>query len=256
MSTIDVSFADSILEIKLQINEQNSFTLEAFQALNKALTEGAARADVRALLLTSGNPDFFSNGLNPPAIHSGTPESLKSIVGLFFSVLKSLYLFPVPAVAAVNAHAVGYGAMLAAMCDFRILVDKGARMSFPELNIGVTLPAFVTLRLTDLVGERALRDFLFAGSAPKPPEALALGLVDELAPAEELAGKGRKLAKRLAGLPRNATRLQKSILRAQTGRNLDQIIADDTKATLELFGTKEPKEGFAALVEKRRPVFD
>lgn len=250
------SFADSILEIKIAINEQNTFTLEGFAALDAALEKAAARDDVRALILASGRDDFFSNGLNPTSIHGRPREEHERLIGHFFSVLKRIYLFPTPVVGAINGHAVGYGAMLAIMCDFRLLVDKGARMSFPEMNIGVTLPTFVTTRIADLCGERALRDFLFAGLAPKPPEALAVGLADELVEKEKLADRARSLAKRLAGLPRNAVRLQKGILRNGTGRDFDALIAADLKATLGMLSSKEALEGFAAMVEKRRPKFD
>lgn len=257
MSTIITeSYSDSVLELKININEQNAFTLQAFSELDAALAKASSRTDVKALILSSGNPDFYSNGLHPQAIHQGTEKELEQITTHFFSVLKQIYLFPVPVVAAINGHAVGYGAMLAFMSDFRLMVDKAARISLPEMLIGVSLPAFVTLRVTDLVGERTLRNMLFAGFAPKPPEALAAGLVDELVEKDKLDDKVKSLAKKLAALPKNAVRSQKAILRGQYGRRLEEILKQDAKTTIELFGTAEPKEGFAALVEKRRPRFE
>ena len=254
-SPVQTSFADYIFEIKISINDQNTFNLNAFSALDRALDEASATAGLRVLILSSASPEFFSFGLDPHAIHGASTEDLSQILEYFFKVLKKIYLFPVPVIASIGGHALGYGAMLASMCDFRLLVDKGVRMSFPEMNIGVTLPAFVTIRLTDLVGERAVRDFLFSSFAPKPPEALAVGLVDELVEKEKLADRTRSFAKRLSGLPREAVRKQKEILRTQYGRNFDAIVSMDKKNTLEFFEKDEPREGFASMVEKRRPVF-
>ncbi|HNK99776.1 MAG TPA: enoyl-CoA hydratase/isomerase family protein [Leptospiraceae bacterium] len=253
---IQESITDFIAEIKLQINETNSFTPDGFAALEGALTKMAADNSVRVLILSSARPDFFSNGLDPHSVHGATPEQIQKLISSFFSVLKKIFLFPVPVIAAINGHAVGYGAMLGLMSDFRLLVDKGARVSFLELNIGVSLPIFVTTALEDLVGLRATRDLLFTGLAPKPPEALALGLVDELVEKEKLADRARALGKKIASLPKNATRAQKGIIRHRFAQNLDRILEEDIKQTGGLLNSPEAREGFAAMVEKRRPKFD
>ncbi|HMY46770.1 MAG TPA: enoyl-CoA hydratase-related protein, partial [Leptospiraceae bacterium] len=62
---IQESITDFIAEIKLQINETNSFTPDGFAALEGALTKMAADNSVRVLILSSARPDFFSNGLDP-----------------------------------------------------------------------------------------------------------------------------------------------------------------------------------------------
>ncbi|MBX7058348.1 MAG: enoyl-CoA hydratase/isomerase family protein [Leptospirales bacterium] len=242
--------------VTLSISDNNAFHNEAFGVLDSALAELSAQPGVRSLVLNSAAKGFFSNGLDPHAIHGRPEGELATLIGYFFSVLRRLYLFPAPTVAAIDGHAIGYGAMLGAMCDFRILTEKGARISYPELNIGVTLPVFVCRRLIDLVGERAARDFLFTSLAPKPPEALSLGLVDELVPEENVKARAQSLADRLAKLPQQATRAQKAILRRCTMSDLDTIIAADQKETLQLLGSAEAREGFAAMVEKRRPKFN
>lgn len=253
---IQKELQNGVLKLQLNFSENNAFGPAAFEALRRALDEGAANAAVRALSLGSAAAGFYSNGLDPSAVHGADAAQIETLTADFFDVLRKLYLFPAPAVAAINGHAIGYGAMLAIMCDFRLLVDKGARMSFPELNIGVTLPSFVCRRLFDLVGERASRDFLFSGLAPKPPEALQLGLVDELAAAEEVDARAASLAQKLARLPPQATRAQKMILRRTAMAELDEMLQRDREETRQLLKSPEAAEGFAALVEKRRPRFN
>jgi enoyl-CoA hydratase/carnithine racemase len=180
MAMIHEQFSDRILELRMNFGEGNTFTPQAFEALDAALSQAQARTDIRVLILTSDLPDAFSNGLNPNSVHGASAADIEKLIGFFFSVLRKIYQFPVPVISAINGHAIGYGAMLALVSDFRLLVDKGARMSYPELNIGISLPVFITLLLQDLVGVRTTRDLLYTGLAPKPPEALALGLADEL----------------------------------------------------------------------------
>lgn len=256
MSFIQENYANSILELSLNIGEGNGFTVPGFEAFETALNKAAALPDIRALIITSALPDTFSNGLNPNAVHGQSIDQIEKLIGHFFAVLKAIHTFPVPVIAALNGHAIGYGAMVGLMSDFRLIVDKGARVSFPELNIGISLPSFVTLSLQDLVGTRVTRDLLFSGLAPKPPEALELGLVDEIVEKEKLMDRARQMAKRLAALPRNAVRSQKEISRWRFDLDLDAMLERDRAGTLKLLGSAEALEGFSALVEKRRPRFD
>lgn len=256
MALIHEQFQDRVLELRMNLGENNTFSPEGFAAMDAALTAAAARADVRVLILTSDVADFFSSGLNPHAVHGRSEAEVAKLIEYFFSVLKKLYQFPVPVISAINGHAIGYGAMLALVSDFRLLVDKGARVSYPELNIGISLPIFITLLLQELVGMQTTRDLLYTGLAPKPPEALALGLVDELVEKEKLMDRARALAKKLAALPRNAVRSQKQIARYNIDSRIETILQKDIEATRGLLTSSEAKEGFAAMVEKRRPKFD
>jgi enoyl-CoA hydratase/carnithine racemase len=255
MSLIKETFTDSVLELRLALNQSNTLTLDGFESLDSALARAAIASDARVLILSSDVPDTFSNGLDPLAVHGQNSGALGQLIELFFSVLKRIFLFPVPVISAINGHAIGYGAMLGLMSDFRLLVESGARVSFPELNLGISLPIFVTVALQELVGQAKTRDLLFAGFAPKPPEALAIGFADELIEKPKLSGRAWQLAKRLAALPRNAARSQKEIIRWKLGQDLEKILAQDKKNTLGLLESPEAREGFAALVEKRRPKF-
>ena len=256
MAMIHEQFQDRVLEIRMNFGDNNTFTPEAFAAMDTALSQAAARADIRVLILASDLPDAFSNGLNPHSVHGRSESEIEKLIEHFFGVLRKIYQFPVPVISAVNGHAIGYGAMLALVSDFRIFVDKGARMSYPELNIGISLPVFITLLLQELVGVRTTRDLLYTGLAPKPPEALALGLVDELVEKEKLMDRARALAKKLAALPRDAVRSQKQITRYNIDSRLDTILQKDMAATRGLLTSAEAREGVAAMVEKRRPKFD
>ncbi len=245
----------NVLELALQFNENNVFSKEAFQALDAALEKAAADETLRSLLLTSNSKGFLSNGLDPHAVHGKSEGEIKELIDLFFSVLRRLFFFPVPVVCAINGHAIGYGGMLALFSDFRFMLDRGARISYPEINIGISLPVFVTQVLVNLVGEKNARDLLFLGKALKGPDALAMGLVDELHSAEDLPAKARARAAKLAGLPALAARDMKANMRFRYSGDIEAILEKDIRDTAGLMFSDDAKEGFASIIEKRRPKF-
>ncbi|MCR9142146.1 MAG: enoyl-CoA hydratase/isomerase family protein [bacterium] len=253
--TIQATLTDGILHLKLNINENNSMTPEGFAALDAALENHAKDPAVRVVVLGSAVPGFFCNGLNPNAVHGASEDQIKDLIQYFFSVLKKLLFFPVPVVAAINGHAMGYGAMLALMSDFRLMLDKGARISFPEINIGIGLPVFVSRPLQDLVGMNNARDMLLYGKALKGPDAQAMGLVDDLVDAEGLEAAALKVAKKLSGLSNSAVKSMMNALHQRYTENLEAILAEDTANTIALLQSPDAKEGFSAMVEKRRPKF-
>lgn len=252
---IQTTLEGGILELKLNINANNSMIPDGFRALDAALETHAQDPAVRVAVLGTAVPGFFCNGLDPDAVHGASVAQIRELIQYFFSVLKKLLFFPVPVVAAINGHAMGYGAMLALMSDFRLMLDKGARIAFPEINIGIGLPVFVASPLQDVVGMNQARDLLLYGKALKGPDALAIGLIDELHDGAELDAAAHKTAKKLAGLSNSAVRSMKTTLRYRYSEGLDAILARDIENTIALLQSPDAKEGFSAMVEKRRPRF-
>ncbi len=246
---------NGVLDLKLNINAQNQMNPDGFAALEDALTKASEDKGVRVLMLGSAADGFYSNGLDPAAVHGRSAAEIEKLIEFFFSVLKKVLFFPVPVVACISGHAMGYGAMLALFSDYRFMIDKGARIAFPEINIGISLPVFVVRVLQDVVGPAAARDLLYLGKALKGPDALELGLVDELHEADKIEDKARALAKKLAGLSASGVRSMKTNIIQRYAGDVDAIIASDLKDTLALMQSADAKEGFAAMTEKRRPKF-
>lgn len=247
---------DGVLELRLAFgNEDNGFTPEAFAALEAALKKYHGNEAVRSVLLTSAAEGFFSNGLAPAAVKDRPESEVAALIEYFFSCLHLLFFFPAPVVAAVKGHAFGYGAMLAILCDYRTIAEKGARVSFPEVNLGIGLPAFIVMVLEDLVGTVQARELLYTGKAVKGPDAVAMKLADVLADADQVEAQAAAQARKLAKASRYALRSIKASARYKYARIADQLKADDIAATLEAITSPDAKEGFAALSEKRRPKF-
>ncbi len=245
-----------ILELTLAFgNPDNAFTPEAFRALDDTLKKYATDDSVRSVLLKSAAPGFFSNGLSPAAVMNRPDSEIGELIEYFFSCLHRLFFFPAPVVAAIAGHAFGYGAFLAIVSDFRYIADKGARVSFPEVQLGIGLPAFIVMVLEDLVGRTNARDLIFTGKALKGPDAQAMGLVDELAEAETVETEAAAWARKLASSSRYALRSIKASTRYRYRTIADRLKADDIASTLGVITSPDAKEGFTALIEKRRPRF-
>lgn len=174
--------------------------------LERATQENAA-------LVLTGSGRFFSAGLDL----GGLPEeraAMGDFVDRFEAVLRDLFLFPAPTVAAVNGHAVAGGALFAAACDFRIGAEGRYRVGVSEVSLGVTFPAMGFEILRSAIPRRRRPQVLLRGALTGPAEAVENGFLHELAPADELLARATALAAELGALPRSAYAHTKRELRA------------------------------------------
>ena len=159
-----------------------------------------------------------------------------------------------PVVAAVNGYALGGGAELALACDVRLMA-RGGEIGFPEIRLGFFPGAGGTQRLTRLVGPaRALR-LMMEGRRLGADEARALGLVDEVVPADLLPRTALDVAERLAAGPTRAIGLLKRCVYQGYGRPLEEGLALEADAVSELIRTSDAREGMDAFLAKRPPRF-
>jgi enoyl-CoA hydratase len=106
-----------------------------------------------------------------------------------------LFTYPRPTVAAVNGHAFAGGLITAAVCDYRVAVaDDGARFGLNEVPIGIPMPAVYVRMLAYAWGEPVAARTCLLGEIFSPAQAHALGMVHELAPAEQLLDRAVEIA--------------------------------------------------------------
>ncbi len=154
-----------------------------------------------------------------------------------------------PVVAAINGHAIAGGCILAAACDFRVMVDTGAGIGIPELAVGVPFPV-TPLEIVRCAAGDALTQRLALGCENlAPAEALRTGLVHALVPAEKVAEAALAQAQRLAGVPPRAFALVKKQLHAPAIMCMRELRLHD-EAVAKEWHSKEVKAAIAAYVEK------
>jgi len=159
-----------------------------------------------------------------------------------------------PLIAAVNGYALGGGCELAMMCDF-ILAGEKAKFGQPEITIGVSPGAGGTQRLTRFAGKSKAMEMCLTGRLMDAQEAERCGLVSRILPVDDLLEEARKVARKIAAMPRAAAMLTKEMVNTAYETPLSQGILFERRLFQSLFSTADQKEGMEAFVEKRPPHF-
>ena len=152
------------LVAKLARGRANAIDMEFVSGLSRTLDE--AEASGRPLVLT-GNGRFFSAGLDLAGLPQDR-EEMGGFVDRFDDLLRRLFLFPCPTVAAVNGHAVAGGAILAAACDVRIGAAGDYRIGVSEVQLGVIFPAFAFEVLRAAIPAARTAEVLLRGQLSGP----------------------------------------------------------------------------------------
>ena len=159
-----------------------------------------------------------------------------------------------PVIAALQGYCFGVGLELALACDFRIAADD-LQLAFPEVTIGMIPGSGGTQRLARLIGLGRAKDVILRGRRIDAEEALALGLVTEVVPADELDGAVTRLLEELSSRSPLALAMAKRVLNQAYEGPLSQGLELEGLAYGLLQQTHDFREGVQAFTEKRTPEF-
>ncbi len=162
--------------------------------------------------------------------------------------------FSKPLIAAVHGYCLGAGNELLLRCDIAVAAED-AQFGQPELNVGIMPGAGGTQILPRLVGKMAAMRMVLLGDFLTAQEALAYGLVTEVAPAGEVFERAQKIAKKITFKPPMAVRLAKQSILETMEVPLSAGLQGERRAFSLLFGTEDKNEGVLAFQEKRKPAF-
>ncbi len=263
MELYKINYIESIACLSIDTNEDNSFHLEAFEAFDKILDQfylDYEAGKITALIIRSNRPNVFSQGLNLAELSKKDPQThrkeLEAFIGYFYSILKKIHFFPAPVICEINAHCMGYGCMIAIVSDFRVMVDKGARIGLPEVKIGIRVPIFIAHVLQGIIGAQEANKHMLLGMPYKSEVALEIGFVDECFEIEKLESEALKLAKKFSSCSKTGTATSKAAMRYTLFSQIEKIIKIDYEETLKIIETPDAKEGVSAAVAGRRPRFN
>lgn len=238
----------------IQLNrpkELNALNLQLMLELKDALRELDANEEVRAIIIT-GNERAFAAGADIKQMAGKSAIDMLNIDQ--FTTWDSIKKTKKPIIAAVSGFALGGGCELCMTCDM-IVASETAKFGQPEIKIGVMPGAGGTQRLTRAVGKALAMEMVLTGKFISADEALGAGLINRVVPVELYMNEALKLAKEIAAQSPVAVRLAKeSVLQAYNG-SLDEGLVFERKNFYLLFAGEDQKEGMAAFVEKRAPIF-
>ncbi len=227
----------------------NVLDISALTQLESALTELSRDDSIRVLILrTEGK--MFSAGVD---VADHTPDKVGEMIPLFDRVCRALANFPAPTIAVVHGHALGGGCELVLCCDLAVMAE-GAKIGQPEIGLAAIAP-IAAMRLPQLVGYRSAADILFTGRTLTSDEALKMGLVNAVVPADQMEKWVDEKVAQLTNLSRVALTMTKRALHLGFGA-WDASAAELERLYLdELMKTEDAREGLNAFMEKRAAVW-
>jgi enoyl-CoA hydratase/carnithine racemase len=238
----------------------NAYSEAMVHEILSALSDARDDDDTRAVIITGAGRGFCSGGdisrdFQYPARYRGHRlESQLEMRENFHQLVRFLWRFDKPVIAAVNGAAVAGGLTLALCCDFRI-AGESARLGDTSLKFALMPDEGGAWFFPRFMGvENALRMSLFSEVYPAA-KAKELGLVTEVVPDAELMATARQWAGRLAEGPPIAIRITKRMMYKQQMMDLENALEDAALGTLVTNYCEDVKEGTAAFHEKRKPDF-
>lgn len=235
----------------------NRMSLEFMDELEVAIRKLAKDASIGAIVIRGAGDAHFSVGMNLKQLGEGAQRK-----GNFFGVLDqrlrviaAIENMPKPAIATLYGYCLGGGLEIPLGCHFRLAAQDGAMIGLPEMDLG-TVPAWGgSARLTRCVGRAAALDMILRGKKISGPEALRIGLVQEVWPNDELQARAQDLAHELAAQPAVAVAGVLAAIVGAGGHSLEEGLAAERRAVEATWGTPDNQEGIRAFLEKRAPRF-
>ena len=230
----------------------NVIDFQMMDELSEALLDLEQRREISVVVFSGGKETRgFSAGVDV-AIH--TPDQIQTMFQKFHGLIMALVKFPKITVAEVRGVCLGGGAELAMACDMAYTTPD-AKWGFPEITLGCYPPMACTA-LAALVGQKRAAELVFTGRTFTGADAAAWGLANEAVSEEELPRAIQGTVDHLLKLSPAALAVAKKAFYAWDSIHLDKGLARAEKIYLEeLMLTADAKEGIAAWMEKRRPVW-
>ena len=231
---------------------------KALNALNpevladlKAAFEAIDQNTVRCVVLTGAGDKSFVAGADIGSMSTMTKAEGEAFGKKGNDVFRRLETLPIPTIAAVNGFALGGGCELSMSCDIRICADT-AVFGQPEAGLGITPGFGGTQRLARLVGPGMAKQLIYTAKNIKADEALRIGLVNAVYPAQELLPAAEKLAGTIAKNAPIAVRACKKAINDGLQVDMDRAVTIEEKLFGSCFETADQKEGMGAFLEKRK----
>jgi enoyl-CoA hydratase/carnithine racemase len=229
-------------------------TLTDLAAIDAA---GAESAPTARCVIVTGAHGMFSAGYDIGEIPDEEFEERaeRLVAHPFTEAIDALEAFPFPTLAVLPGHTIGGGLELALACDLRVAQEQ-IKLGMPPAKLGLVYSHTGLRRFIDAIGAPRTRELFLLGRYIDAPTALAWGLVNHLAPSEELEATALELAAELAGNAPLSQLGNKRVIAELLGAE-GELLAEVEEQLIELrrasFASQDMREGMKAFAEKRPP---
>ncbi|MFZ5563068.1 MAG: enoyl-CoA hydratase/isomerase family protein [Thermodesulfobacteriota bacterium] len=217
---------NSVMVLAMDNAPENAFTGEMIAQFNAALDAIEADDALRGVVVTGAGGQFFSSGMDLQYVMKLEANAIKGFFKELFTFFHRAFVFPKPLVAAINGHAVA-SALAFSMCtDCRVMQNKGAVCTFPEIDVSIIPPSGCLAMVKYVIGERMTDLAFLSGRKFDGPAALAMGMVDELAESNAVIDRAVAVA---AELGAKKPRLFAAYKKRFRGETADCMLAEDLR---------------------------
>jgi enoyl-CoA hydratase/carnithine racemase len=239
---------DGVATIRLDRPPMNAINEQLTQELRQAAAEAAGREDVGGVVIWGGEK-LFAAGADVKMMLPMSPLEVKPMITDLQETFNFVEDLPKVTIAAVTGYALGGGCELAMCADFRFAAED-ARLGQPEILLGIIPGAGGTQRLPRLIGTARAKDLIYSGRHVKADEALRIGLVDQVFPADEVYGRAVEAARRFAKGPLAALRAAKVAINWGARGDFRSGIVLERELFADLFSTEDQKTGMQSLLDQ------
>ncbi|MEJ7795319.1 MAG: enoyl-CoA hydratase-related protein [Nocardioides sp.] len=244
---VRLEVADGVGTIRLDRPKMNALNAQVQEEIRAAAIEASERDDVKAVVLYGGEK-VFAAGADIKEMADMSYVDMVQRSGKLQSAFSAVARIPKPVVAAVTGYALGGGCELALCADVRFAADN-AVLGQPEVLLGIIPGAGGTQRLTRLIGPSRAKDIIFSGRFVKADEALVIGLVDRVVPADQVYDEAATWAKQFSGAATYAVRAAKESIDRGLEVDLETGLEIERQQFAALFATEDRGIGMASFVE-------
>ncbi|HEX7053406.1 MAG TPA: enoyl-CoA hydratase [Burkholderiales bacterium] len=233
---------------------RNAVSLEMWQAIPEVLAAFEADPEIRVVVVTGAGDKAFASGADISQFEKNraSAEGVQRYEQLGDAAMSRLQSLDKPTIAMIRGYCLGGGLNIALLCDLRLAAED-ARFGIPAARMGLGYRASAMKNLVDLVGPAYAREIMLTARQFSAAEALAMGLVHRVAPAQGLEALTREYCDTIAANAPLTLRTAKRVIREVTRVQYD---ADACRAWVrECFESEDYAEGRRAFMEKRKPVF-
>ena len=247
--TVRVRREGAVARVSLDRGALNVLDRPLGRALAQAVAEASGDRSVAVLVLDGGAARGFSAGVE---VADHVPQTVADMLAAFHRAVRALWACECPSIALVHGFAMGGGLELALACD-QLVVEKAARLGFPEIRLGCYPPVAAAI-LPARIGWAAANELVLGGEDFTPERALALGMVNRIcADGAREQALGELLAPLLRQSPAVLREARAALRLAAGGAQEEALAAIEARYLRELMLLRDANEGIAAFMEKRAP---
>jgi len=236
-----------VATIRLARPPMNALNTAVQEELRAAAAQVGSDPAVRAVVLYGGEK-VFAAGADVKEFAGQDHATMLRDANRLSSSLTALARIPKPVIAAVTGYALGGGCELALTADFRVSADN-ARWGQPEILLGIIPGAGGTQRLPRLIGPAKAKDLIYTGRFVDAAEALEIGLVDAVVPADQVYSTALAMAAKFAKGPALALAAAKAAIDEGLDGSLDAGLRLESHVFASLFATEDRTIGMASFLE-------